>query len=487
MPLRRLLLAVVLLVLVGMAWRWGVILTGVFEDDVLCVNYNTLRDFEVYGRVRHGELPLQGPITSVGGNHGWLAYWIFGLAVTAWPSVTTTMLVSMALVALGWGLGVLLAWRLAPGVPTALAALVLLSTHMPILTSFPSHIVLLLPGTALALLGATWSREHAWGAVLATTGLAVAMGGHRVGWVLFALLFLMDRAHDLNLFRRRIAWLPLGLYVIPSLVVHALGGSPTPGSEDRTSRWLELVSPWHVAVSLPFARPFYPGTGALELVQMAFVLAVLALAWRALDTPAAKATWWLYVVLAAGLLLLPEDGQYYMPLVALLPALVALATQAVMRLGAAPLAGWTAAATLVLGASHFALATDMRSQLGGVRGGFRSITEELALVRALGEQHISRDELWTRTHHDRPHREQAMAYLAAVELDLPPRSDGDARCFESAPTAQVAGQPGWAPAGTSTLWSLRVREGATDCTPSLERVESPIWYLDLTTLRPVVH
>ncbi|MCB9664022.1 MAG: hypothetical protein H6732_07900 [Alphaproteobacteria bacterium] len=460
-----------------MLLRWGQLLSAYLDDLVLFVNENTLRDYEVYGRFRRGLLPLQGPITSIGGNHGWLAAWIYGAAVMLVPEAETPMLVSLGAVVVGWIVGIALAWRHAPGVPTLLAALLIPATHLPLLLCFPSHISFILVGVSLTFLGVSRAREHAGWAVVATLGVAVAIGAHRTGWGVLAALIVIDWRLGLGILRRPVAWIPLGLYLVPELLVLSFGGAPTEVTDGRAAEYVTLIAPWNVLRAIPFASPPTSELEPLQVVQLVLVLAVLALARRGLHTPVTRALWWFYVVGALVLLCFPEDEQYYIPLLAVLPALLAVATQVVAARGTAALAAWCAAVLAVFGASHAEATVDLREQFGEEEG-IRSILPELAVVEALERHGITRPELWNRTIHTLVNPARGVSYLVVLLVELDHEAPPTPRCFRIDRQTNVEGQAGWEAVGPT--WALKVTE-EDPCPGTVARYDSPIWYLDLRT------
>lgn len=468
---RRALTVVTLAAGAWLAWHLAGFVGAQLDARAVLVHENTLRDFEVYGRYREGLLPLQGPITSVGGNHGWIAAHLFGAAVTVWPSLDALYAATLLMVGGGAMTSALLAWRLAPGWPGLLGATITLATHVWLLVTFPSHIALILLGTPLAFLGATFARTHRAGALLAGTGIALALGGHRNGWFLLGAFVVAEVVGRIGVLRRPIAWLPIALYVLPELVVAWLGGSPTPTDAAATQRWLDRVEPWFVLRMMPFVqipmRPF----DALQASQLALVAITVPLAWRGLDTPAARFLGVFYGVSCVVLLGLPYDAQYDMPALSLLPALVAVAAREAERRGLA--VPWAAAVlAVVLPAGWDVHHTDYAGpETDNVRP--LHVGDDEAAVAWLARHGVTEAELFGRTivPEGRP-----FGYLAAALLDLSGPTTDPGRCFRLALRSDVAGAPGWEPLGAT----LAGRVDRTEpCPGNLVRYDAPVWYLDL--------
>lgn len=458
-----------------MTARWITLLATYLGEVVLFANENTLRDYEVYARFRQGLVPLQGPITSIGGNHGWLASWFYGAAQAVVPEATTPMVVSLAAVVAGWLVGVALVRHLVPGLPTVVGALLVPATHLPLLLCFPSHISFILLGVSLTFLGAARAREGAGWALAATVGVVIAIGAHRTGWGVLAALALFDWRLGLGVFRHRIAWVPLALYAVPELVVAWLGGAPTPVTDGRAEVYFTQVAPWNVLRAIPFASPPTPELEPLQIAQLVLVLVTLALARGGLDSAPARAAWWFYVVGAVVLLGFPEDEQYYIPLLAVLPLLGALATREAARRGTGALLGWSVLLLVVVGGSNAMVTTDLREQFGDEEG-IRSVLPELAVADALAAQGITAPELWERTLHAPANPAESVAYLLAITHDLAPAAPEPPRCFHVARQDEVQGRPGWEPVGPT--WALRVTT-EEPCPGTVHPYESPIWYWDV--------
>ncbi len=461
-------------VMVASLWQFH---AELIAERMLMVNDNTLRDFEVYGRVRRGMVPLQGPVTSVGGNHGWMGPVVFGLAVTVWPSLDALYATSLGAVVLGALVSTALAWRLAPGLPALLGGSVMLGTHMTLLTYFPSHIALILVGTPMAFLGATLAREHRWGASLAVLGIVIAMGGHRSGWALLITFLIAEWAFTLRVFRRPESWGILGLYLLPKVIVAGLGGSPTPGDPAALARWLASFDPWLVLRLMPFVqlpiRPF----DALQAAQMSLVAATLLLGWRVDAGPVARLMKVFYVVTSVAVLFVNYDGQYYMPMLSLLPALIALAWSGAWSFRPALASVWTLAVLAVASASH----ADVRWASFTGRNlsdlNFQSVAHTEQLVAALGRHGITRDELWHRVDYtpdvaNRP----PLAYLAVATLPMQPGDGNSDRCFHVRAPHEVEDASAWERIGGAYV--LKVDAGGP-CVGTLTSFDSPIWYVDL--------
>lgn len=448
-------------------------------DRLVFANLNTLRDFEVYGQVRHGLWPLQGPITSVGGNHGWLAGPVFGLALTAWPSLDALYAVSLGVVVAGWLVSLALAWRLAPGIAAALGATVLLGTHLTMLVYFPSHIVFILLGTPLAFLGAAFAKERWWGPALAGLGIAVAMGGHRTGWALLVAFLVAEPVFGLGVLRRPSAWAPLLLYLVPDVLVAWLGGSPTPTNTEATVRWLEGIDPWLVARLMPFVqlpiRPFDALQGA-QMLLVAVGAAGAVSAARTRHEPAVRFLVAFYVVSALGLLFVRYDGQYYMPMLSVLPAILALATTEAVRMGRGAFRLWTAAVLGVTAWSHHDVVTASFAGRNLDELTPARVADEEALLAVLGDEGMSRSELFGRTVYLQDEPDAQLAYLAVALLPLPDEAPEPDRCFRVERAARVAGEPGWRFVGRTLALKI---EATADCAGNVRSFEAPIWYADL--------
>lgn len=477
-PARPKLLLATLVIVAVMLVQLGILHADMIDQRLLLVNDNTLRDFEVYGRLRHGLVPLQGPITSVGGNHGWLAGPLYGLAVWAWPSLNALYATSMGLVLLGVVASFALAWRVAPGAPALLGTSLLFATHMTLLTYFPSHIALLLLGVPLAYLGVALTPTHRWGPVLATTGLAIAIGGHRIGWALLAGFIVGEVVFRLGVLRRPVAWVPLALYALPHVAVFLLGGSPTPVTSEATTDWLAGFDPWTVARLMPFVqlpiRPF----NALQAAQMLLVVVTLRLAWPGLATPAARFVGWSYLVMAVGLLVIRYDGQYYMPMLTLLPTLVAVATQQAFAHSPRRI-------TLYAG---FVLVLGLWSNVDVVTASFSgtnlsdlmksSVSDQEALLEVLRDEGLTSEELWQTTRYLPDEARAPIGYLAAALLPLPEGGPPE-RCVQVARAADVPAGQGWRTVGRTLALKI---DGTTPCDGNVRPYDSPIWYLNLHTL-----
>ncbi len=472
-------------------WQWVVVIVAMLlmvaslwqfhaefiADRMLMVNDNTLRDFEVYGRLRRGMVPLQGPVTSVGGNHGWMGPVVFGLAVTAWPSLDALYATSLGAVVLGALVSTALAWRLAPGLPALLGGSVMLGTHMTLLTYFPSHISLILVGTPLAFLGATYAREHRWGASLAVLGIVIAMGGHRSGWALLLAFWVAEWALTLRVFRRPEAWLILGIYLLPKAIVAGLGGSPTPGDPAAFARWLASFDPWLVLRLMPFVqlpiRPF----DTLQAAQMGLVVAALLLGWRVDGGPVARLAKLFYVGSAVAVVFVNYDGQYYMPMLSLLPALIALAWSGAQAHRPALASAWTVGVLAVTVASHVDVRAASFSGNNLSDLNFQSVAHTEQLAAALSRHGITREELWNRVDYrpDVPNR-PPVAYLVVATVPMVAGDANSDRCFHVRAPHEVDEQEGWEPVGEAYV--LKVDAGGA-CVGTLESFDSPIWYVDL--------
>jgi len=298
------------------------------EDRYFILNKNSVRDFVAYVDVSRGVYPLHGPSTSVGGSHGYLGYYLYGLALKAW-GIASWYPVQLVL----FGLSGLLSAQLLRNVTGrplgTLAWPVLLASGMPFLLFFPNHITGIMPASLLAFVVLTSGRGGPVMALLLGTAIAAHMGVHRTGYLLLAYLFLMRRRLHVAWLRSPAFWLPLALYHVLPVWVWWLGQPPAPSSVDLLGHYFVKVNPLDVALFLPFIDLDVAPSRWLLFVELGLVVATLRrlrpkvppLGTDEYLSPMAL-LWWYYVLSFAIYLFVVPDQQYYMSLIGLLPALL---------------------------------------------------------------------------------------------------------------------------------------------------------------------
>ena len=367
---------------------------NLLSGDFLVCSPNTFRDFEVYRWVRMGWLPFEGPSTSIGGHHGYLSYWIFGAIHAIWPTFEALQgfgLVVLVLTLLGSGA---LAVRVS-GLTNGLVGLgVYLASPILFLIHYPNHIVLIPVATCLTLYGFLRSREHwAW-SLLASIGLVAAIGAHRTGWLLLAVVVVLDLRFRMGWLRKGLSLLPIGIALIPEVISRVVVESPS-GQEGMS--FFGDLDPLLVLLTMPFHQFKEDGNSPVRWLELAFVIGILVMAYRATtDKREGRVIWWFYAVHFALYPWYRFDLQYYMGMFAALPALIGLAFYGLegenVEWNAPAIGGVLAALILANGWSmhqqvlHFQQPESKH---------FRSIQPELQAIQALDEAGASPREVLT--------------------------------------------------------------------------------------------
>lgn len=472
---------------VGLAW---LVLLGVTTStgidlasrDAIFAHENTWRDFPVYRQIALGGLPLEGPPTSIGGHHGFLGTWPFGLAMWISPTLRSLQAFSWALW-LATGLVMFaLARQSASGLATAVGLPILASTNLFLMAQFPSHIMLLPLTHGLALLGVVRARDGGVWPLVAGLGMAGALGSHRTGMVLVAWVVVTDLLRGRVLLRARnlVAWLPLAAYVGISLFIGLLDTPTVASGRPDFLQELGRMDPALVLRTMPFFHFDFMWAPVAQLAQLLTVLGAWGLAWRARDfdveTPHGLILGF-YGAWFVALLLYKYDTHYLMPMLAALPAVLAMGFDAAVTQeprAALPLAVWMAA--LHLGSAQLVQGT-MREVLDDNPAGFRSITDDLAIVSALDAMGVSEEELYRRTWFEgrSPTRRLGWAHQTFSAVDHQAGLTAD-RCIHITADGAQGADAGRA-AGSWRIQELPVPAGG--CATNVERFGPQAWWLDL--------
>ncbi|MCB9680510.1 MAG: hypothetical protein H6733_03490 [Alphaproteobacteria bacterium] len=449
-----------------------------FVDHVLQSNENTWRDFTVYAEVARGFLPLEGPPTSVGGHHGYLGAWLFGAWSALVPGDTALRVFDLGI----WAVSTLAAWALARQVASApaarLAAAAYLASNFAVMTAFPNHIAWMPLGAALAMLGLLRSGEGARWALLCVAGVVLEVGVHRSGWLLLVAVLAIQVWQRRGLFAHPWVWTPLALYLVPTITAWSLGeeaGHTVDGMRDAVGH----MDPLLALRTMPFWHFAEPPPSGVQWAQAWTVVAALALAWRSGPGRDARAVLALYTVSFVALLFYKYDTHYYLPMFALLPAVLALAIDAAHTRGVGAL--WVAVVVgiEVAGAAYTAQTTAALQAMPG--SPLHPTRDELIAVQVLDDLGVGEDEVLARTWDSLEPLQRPLHHLWVLFASDPWRPGHDDRCLRV--------EPGSAPVAPGTTASHLAGELRVDVSPRPEggcpsnvaRRSPPIWYLDLST------
>lgn len=394
--------AAVLPVLVGtastMAWLG--------RHDVMFVNDNSWRDFPTYRDFALGMIPVQGPTTSIGGHHGFLGTWPYGLVVAAAPTPEALWIASI---------GLYLATMLVMGAvakqvaswPSAVASMgVFGATNIYLMPQFPSHVMFIPIASALTVLGLLRAPAHPAWVLVAVSGVTLGAGTHRTGWILLPLVLLLDRFGRRALLGgvRTWMWSVVAVYGAAEVWISTwpagLGPPPNQGGI-----WAEVAQmrPWKILLQMPFFHFDGVVLPPLQIPQTATVVGFWWLAHRAHPRRAGepldggRTVLAYYAVWFVGFTFYKYDMHYYMPMLAVLPAVLALGLDAAWtrsrRRGLQALAWlglvwWVSAGTI----QHFA-----RTFVDAPGSTMSSLTDRYAVVRALDALEVTEEELYTVT------------------------------------------------------------------------------------------
>ena len=393
--------ALVLLAL-GTAWTFH----ELWASHAMFVHENTWRDVPTYRDMAEGLVPVEGPTTSIGGRHGVIGTWIYGGVMTLWPTFDGLWAGSVVLYLLT-GLAMAAVCRqVASPMATALGVAVLASTNLFLVPQFPSHIMYLPLGASMLLLGLLRARDHAVWAWVAGLGVLLSVGSHRSGWLLLIVAFVFDRLGDRSLFKpsRWVAWTPLLVYVLGAAWVSSWEGTPPP--ERTVSGVLEQLMamvPHKVLLQAPFFHFRFAMWPWIQLPQLAVVVGSGWLAWKAAprgERPldgGPRTLLAFYGVWFVGLLFYSYDTHYIMPMLAALPAVLALGfdTIAARHPNRLVAAGWglvglhLVSAAIVQGFAVYVVDLPQSDM--------QSLTDRLAVVEQLDDLGVSEEAVYTDT------------------------------------------------------------------------------------------
>ena len=372
--------------------------------DAMFVNENAWRDVPTYRDIALGMLPVQGPTTSIGGHHGFLGTWPWGAALALSPTPDALWAAGAALYALTGALLYAVARQVASAPAAALGVGILGSTNLFLMPQFPSHIMFLPAGAALALLGTLRAPRHAGWVAVAVAGVLLSIGSHRSGWILLPLVLGLDRAGARALLRgpRAALWVPVAVY---AAIVGWIATWPGPPgvTVHRGSLLGEVLSmnPAQLLLQMPFFHFGFAWLPPLQLPQLATVAAAWWVAWQASPRPdtapldVRRTVLAFYGVWFAGLTFYKYDTHYLMPMLAALPAVLAMGLDAAWSRG--PRAGWAALAWL--GVLHGASAATVQgfavAFVDAPGSALHRLTDRLAIVRALDALEVTEEEAYT--------------------------------------------------------------------------------------------
>jgi len=228
--------------------------------------------------------------------------------------------------------------------------------------------------------------------MMTSVGLVLAIGAHRTGWLLFAVVLVLHFRFHLHWLRKGIALIPLGIYLIPEVLsrwmVEGSGGS-------SGMSFFGDMDPLLVLLTMPFHQFKEDASSPLRWVELAFALGVLFAAFKSTKGQReGRALWWFYAIHFAAYPWYRFDLQYYMGMFAVLPALIGVALQG-LSAGSRP---WQAMVlSAALGGLVVANGWAMHQQVQHVQQPeskhFRSIKPELETIRALDKTGATRKEV----------------------------------------------------------------------------------------------
>ncbi len=438
----------------SIALSWAVFvaptLVELVSEHVVWVNANAERDITLYAEVSRGRLPLQGPSTSVGGHHGWLMLWVYGGALAAWRSLHSLTAVTVSLLVATLAA----AWQLArrhgsPGA-AAVGVALLSGSHLPLFVMFPSHIVALPLATLLTALGLDRLAERRgdrWGAVALSSGLALGVGAHRMGWLLVAAALAVWLASGSRGTRR--AWIALPVAIlggVDAFILTLPPGDAGIASARSVEGWLGQISPWTTVSAALFAHvPLGRADVRIALALLTSMVVVLVVRWGH-EHLAVRA--WAALMLFA--LFLPHDTQYYFPGLALLPVAVAVAVARARGVERQLLLGSVCAAVVV---AHAATRDLLHDGLDAFDA--RRLTPDLAVADYLSAHGVTEEELHKHTWVDlgtappgQPPPVWApfvLAFARTAAAEQPPR------CVAIRPAQDVQNDRGWTSIGAGLV------------------------------------
>lgn len=363
-----------------------------FLGEFLVCSPNTFRDFEVYRWVSSGWLPLEGPSTSIGGHHGYLAYWVIGGWHALFPGFFGLQLFGVATLLVTLWLSYRVARRVTPPLYAALGVSVFFGSPILFLIHYPNHIVLIPLATALAFYGLLRSREGVRWALLASFGIVLAIGSHRTGWLLLVAIVAADLRFHFQWFRKGVALIPVAIYLIPEVLSRFHPGALPAGSMESA---LSAMDPWLVLRTMPFHQFKEDAGSFLRMGELVLVLGAMAAAFMATKgQKEGRVLWWFYALNFVGYPFYRFDLQYYMPMFALLPALMALALASPLVLSrkqvALPLFGGLFAVIVLNGV---AMNVQIENFQQPESKHFRSIAAELETIALLDAAGASQEEV----------------------------------------------------------------------------------------------
>lgn len=443
------------------------------DGSLLFCPDNTFRDVEVYGQIRRGQLPLQGPSTSVGGAHGYLAYWLFGFWLTLWPSALSLITLDALVIAATLVAMFALTRELASPAASWLAIALIPATNLAVLVYYPNHILFLPLAASLAALA--WLRLDRGGVWpwLLSLSLVLAIGSHSIGWVMLIAAAIADLRQGRVWLRNPVVLVPILIYAIPEGFTTVLGNPEGPLAERSWWDAFRERRPLDVFRSLPFLHIDDDDPTLTQWVHAFATLVALALSRPRAEQPHPRwaSLWWAYVGSYVFFCFWTPDTQYYFPMFALLPAVFARAAD---RLAAR---GWSTLAGAALLSLIMVTSADLRSRLDAwLRGPIAChIADDLEIVASLSALGASDREVLERTLFDGEtpgQRHLAWLHLGFGEIHA---AAEPARCIH----IRSAG-PSTGAQSTPESWQIQTSEHES-CPANLQQYGEDIWYLDLAS------
>jgi hypothetical protein len=464
----------------SVAWLIASEMSGAWLFD----NANTWRDFPIYRNIAEGFWPIEGPTTTIGGRHGFLGFYWFGLWTRCWPGYASLQLGTLA-VFVPW---LVLCWNIARRFASAPAArvgmLALGGTFLGVGPAFPSHVMLMPVTYALGMWGLLHAREKAWGQWVFLLGMVLLTGCHRSGMLHLGLLTVLSVVGLLGSVRRGWPWLTVVAFVGMTWAANQRAPSEV-GSGGRLLDMVREARPWETLVAFPTLQ--VPGMLPLPIVALT-ALGVYGCWWKAWNSPVTttdrRGVLLAYAIVAVLFIGFLPDPHYWMPSLSLLPAVIAMGTDAVME-GDRPFSARWPTLAIALGTVITAPATAVGAawavehQLGEVR----AVRDEVEVVRLLDEAGVRLRDVEARGRYERENDRLRFHHLfrllSSAPADAPGREDVCVFVVdmdrEPSPGVQTSMQ-----AGALRVDLTSIPDGG--CSPNIEPYAPPIRYLDERTL-----
>ncbi len=451
-----------------------------WRGEYLISNNNTWRDFRVYRELSFGLWPLQGPPSSIGGHHGYLAYWIFGLWSRAFAGYHALQLLCALDFTACLALSGLIAARLASRSAAALGLGCYFCSATVLMTAYPNHIIFMPLGAAMAFYGLLRAGEGFGWVLLCAAGVTVELGCHSYGFALLAAVWVLEYAYGFGLRRHPWAWLPVGLYLIPAAAACALGRWDLAGQSLGVWKALRAMEPALNLRAMPLLRFREEVAGPWPWAEAGVVAAAWALAWRLRRDGPARAVLAFYAANFLLFLFYKYDGQYHLPMFALLPAVLAMGVDAAWRRRRE--AGLALTLLLCAAWARAALAKTefIDAWSAGSGGALQSISGELAAVRVLDSLGVGEGELRRRVWFSPLSQDRRFDYLHFLysrSLGAPWREDRCLRIERAQDPPRGRPQRSW-PAGDLRV-DVFAAGGRRDCDNNVIAFDGgALWYWD---------